>query len=156
MQTGILTDKAGFDLAMAMWLYKKQREVVRRPDIYRGEWPAIHPPFANGSAAVAKKRNGPLPRSIKDIEYSAEDGKVLQKWITENLSQNWHGIGTRKMASHCDGDVVDENLSVHGVGHLQIADLSIVPHNLAANTAIMAFIIGEKAADIIAKKLKLQ
>ncbi|KAI6777682.1 uncharacterized protein J7T54_005475 [Emericellopsis cladophorae] len=155
LKTGILTDKAGFDLAMAMWLYKKQREIVRRLDVYRGEWPAIHPPFANDSAAVAKKRDGPLPTPVEDIEYSTEDDKVLEKWITENLAQNWHGIGTCKMASPCDGGVVDENLSVHGVGHLKIADLSIVPHNLAANTAIMAFTIGEKAADIIAKELKL-
>lgn len=140
---------------MAMWLYKKQREVVRRLDVYRGEWPSVHPPFANNSAAVAKKRDGPLPTPVKDIEYSEEDDKVLEKWITENLAQNWHGIGTCKMASSCEGGVVDENLSVYGVEQLKIADLSVVPHNLAANTAIMAFAIGEKAAEIIAKELKL-
>lgn len=141
---------------MAMWLYKKQREVVRRLDVYRGEWPPVHPPFANNSAALAKKRKSALPTPVEDIEYSEEDDKVLKKWITENLAQNWHGIGTCKMAPHCDGGVVDEKLDVHGVGHLKIADLSVVPRNLAANTAIMAFAIGEKASDIIAKELRVR
>jgi choline dehydrogenase-like flavoprotein len=51
--------------------------------------------------------------------------------------------------------VVDANLSVYGVKGLKVADLSIVPGNVAANTNATALMIGEKAADIFIKELGL-
>jgi alcohol oxidase len=154
LKTGILTDPAGFDLAMAKWLYKKQREVVRRLPVYRGEWAPIHPPFAADSEAVAKKLDGPLPEDVADISYTAEDEAVLDKWVVNNLSQNWHGIGTCKMAPEGEKGVVDPSLGVYGVQGLKVADLSIVPVNAACNTASVAFAIAEKAAVIFAKELQ--
>jgi alcohol oxidase len=154
MVTGILTDQDGFDLAMAMWLYKKQREIVRRLGVYRGEYAPVHPPFDADSDAVCKKRDGPLPPDVKDIVYTAADDVVLTKWVRESLAQNWHGIGTCKMGSPDNGGVVDQHLGVYGIASLKIADLSVVPVNMAANTANMAFTIGEKAGDIFASELK--
>ncbi|KAJ3536714.1 hypothetical protein NM208_g6609 [Fusarium decemcellulare] len=154
LRTGILTDPDDFDVSMAMWLYKKQREVVRRLDVYRGEWAPIHPTFDAGSEAVCKKRSEPLPPDVEDIRYTDADDAVLKKWVQEHLAQNWHAIGTCKMASANNGGIVDERLSVYGVESLKIADLSVVPVNLAANTANMAFTIGEKASDIFVDELK--
>ena len=154
IKTGILTDPADFDLAMAMWLYKKQREIVRRLDVYRGEFPALHPPFDADSDAVCKKRSEPLPPDVKNIVYSAADDAVLKKWVQERLAQNWHAIGTCKMAPLGKQGVVDERLGVYGVEALKIADLSVVPVNLAANPASMAFAIGEKAGDMFARELE--
>lgn len=48
---------------------------------------------------------------------------------------------------------MDPSLSVHGVENLKIADLSIPPGNVAANTADTAFAIGEKAADLFIMEL---
>jgi choline dehydrogenase-like flavoprotein len=156
MITGILGDEAGFDLAMAKWLYKKQREIVRRLDVYRGEVPLMHPPFDANSDAAAKKRDSPLPADVKDIVYTEADEEVLTAWVRRSLSQNWHGIGTCRMAPQEKGGVVDQNLGVYGIDGLKLADLSVVPHNMAANTGIMAYTIGEKAADIFARELKCQ
>lgn len=154
LTTGILTDPHGFDLTMAMWLYKRQREIVRRLDVYRGEVVPIHPPFAADSDAACKKRDGPLPPDIADIVYTADDNEVLKNWVRGSLAQNWHGIGTCRMAPPGEGGVVDEHLGVYGVQGLKIADLSVVPVNMAANTANMAFTIGEKAGDIFANEIK--
>ncbi|KAI9170836.1 Alcohol oxidase [Paramyrothecium foliicola] len=154
LMTGILTDKAEFDLSMAKWLYKKQREVVRRLEVYRGELPFMHPPFDANSDAVAKKRTAPLPEDVADIQYTSEDERVLTDWVRRSLAQNWHGIGTCKMAAEDQGGVVDHTLGVYGIQSLKIVDLSVVPVNMAANTAVMAFTIGEKAADIFAKELR--
>jgi alcohol oxidase len=49
--------------------------------------------------------------------------------------------------------VVDAQLNVYGVKNLKIADLSIAPLNVGANTYNTALIIGEKAAVIIAEEL---
>lgn len=51
--------------------------------------------------------------------------------------------------------VLDPSLSVYGVSGLKIADLSIAPHNVAANTNNTALAVGEKAADIFIKELGL-
>lgn len=51
--------------------------------------------------------------------------------------------------------VVDPSLNVYGVQGLKIADLSIVPRNIGANTNNTALAIGEKAADILVKELGL-
>jgi len=54
------------------------------------------------------------------------------------------------------GGVVDPLLNVYGVQGLKIADLSICPSNVAANTFSTALVIGEKAAVIIAEDLGIQ
>lgn len=51
--------------------------------------------------------------------------------------------------------VVDERLNVYGVKGLKIADLSVAPSNVSANTHNTALTIGEKAADIILQDLGL-
>jgi alcohol oxidase len=70
------------------------------------------------------------------------------------MAQNWHGIGTCKMGSPGNGGGVGQHLGVCGVDSLKIADLSVVPVNMAANTANMAFTIGEKDDDIFANDLE--
>lgn len=59
------------------------------------------------------------------------------------------------MAPLREGGVVDPGLGVHGVEALKFADLSVVPVNVAAHTANLAFAIGEKAADIFARSLNV-
>jgi len=54
------------------------------------------------------------------------------------------------------GGVVDPCLNVYGVQGLKVADLSICPSNVAANTYSTALVIGEKAAVIIAEELGIK
>ncbi len=49
--------------------------------------------------------------------------------------------------------VVDARLNVYGIQNLKVADMSIAPSNVSANTYNTALIIGEKAAVIIAEDL---
>ena len=139
---------------MCLWAYKKQREILRRMEVYRGEWAPSHPPFPAHSAARNIETNEPL-KDVKDIEYTSEDDEVIEKWLRENVDTTWHSMGTCKMAPKEKDGVVDPSLSVYGLEGLKIADLSIVPENVAANTGSTAFAIGEKAADIFIKELGL-
>ena len=54
------------------------------------------------------------------------------------------------------GGVVDSKLNVYGVSGLKVADLSIPPANVGANTYGTALVIGEKAAVIIAEELGIK
>lgn len=153
-QTGYFSDPDGVDIKMCLWAYKKQREILRRMEVYRGEWAPSHPPFPAHSAARNIETSEPL-KDVRDIEYTPEDDGVIEEWLRENVSTTWHSMGTCKMAPRDSGGVVDPSLGVYGVEGLKVADLSIVPENVSANTGSTAFAIGEKAADILIKELGL-
>lgn len=153
---GYLTDKGDVDVKKHIWAYKIAREMFRRMAIYRGELPAGHPRFPEGSkAAVQPVADGPIPADTPRIEYTAEDDKAIEQAIREIVGTTWHSLGTAKMAPREKMGVVDQNLNVHGVKGLKVADLSIPPENVGANTNNTALMIGEKAADIIARELGL-
>ncbi|KAK3365525.1 GMC oxidoreductase-domain-containing protein [Lasiosphaeria ovina] len=63
-----------------------------------------------------------------------------------------HSLGTCKMGPYEKRGVVDARLGVEG---LKIADLSVLPGNVTANTNNTALAFGEKAADIFIKELGL-
>lgn len=155
--TGWLTDSGDVDVKKHIWAYKKTREMLRRMPIFRGELASNHPSFPKGSkAAVIEKADGPV---ITDdnfrIEYTAEDDKAIEQKVRELLSTTWHSLGTCKMAPREEKGVVDKDLNVHGVKGLKLADLSVPPENVGANTGNTAFLVGEKAADIFIKELGL-
>ena len=157
--TGWLTDPGDVDIKKHIWAYKITREMWRRMPIFRGELASAHPSFPAGSkAAVVEKADGPL-MSMSDkesrIEYTKEDDEAIDRKIREVLSTTWHSLGTCKMAPREEMGVVDGGLGVYGVEGLRLADLSIPPENVGANTGGTAFVIGEKAADLFIKELGL-
>ncbi|OAQ87788.1 alcohol dehydrogenase [Purpureocillium lilacinum] len=159
--TGFLSHPA--DLTKQVWAYKKQREIYRRTNAFAGELAIGHPKFREGSKAALS--DGPLVqggfKSVEDrkaippIVYDAEDDAAIEDWIRSNLNTTWHSLGTCKMAPKDKGGVVDKSLNVYGTQGLKLADLSIVPENVGANTNNTALIVGEKAAVIIGEELGL-
>lgn len=153
-ETGFLRD--ALDVKKLIWVYKKQREIVRRMDIYRGEFEAGHPQFPSGPAAASAKFDTPPPNmTVDDLVYTAEDDAAIEDWVRSHVGTTWHSLGTCRMGTLEDGGVLSPRLDVHGVSGLKIADLSIAPENVAANTADTAMVIGEKAASIIMQDLEL-
>ena len=157
---GFFTDKDDIDLKKQIWAYKKQREIMRRTHMYRGELALGHPKFPEGSGASCVDMTSPsyqngVGADIRNLEYSAEDDKAIEKFLRENINTTWHSLGTAKMAPRAQKGVVDQNLTVYGVEGLKVVDLSIAPENVGANTNNTALVIGEKGADIILKELGL-
>jgi alcohol oxidase len=122
--------------------------------VFRGELTSGHPPFSANSKAACVRSEGPLT-DVRDIEYSAEDDAVIDDFIRANVGTPWHSLGTCKMAPMGENGVVDQHLGVYGVAGLKLADLSICPKNIAANTNNTAMVIGEKAASIFIQELSL-
>ncbi|CAD0097278.1 unnamed protein product [Aureobasidium mustum] len=153
--------KAEADVQKQIWAYKKQREIYRRTYAYSGELDFGHPKFPVGSKAALQ--DGPVAKfssqedrnNLPEIEYSAEDDEAIEKHVRDNVNTTWHSLGTCRMAPRDKGGVVDANLNVYGVTGLKLCDLSICPGNVGANTNNTALLVGEKAADILAKDLGL-
>ncbi|KAI9453456.1 alcohol oxidase-like protein [Lactarius psammicola] len=145
------------DVQPLMWGYKFTREIARRMPHFRGEPPVLHPEFAPGwPASVVAHAEGPVSFDTPRIVYSAEDDRVLEAFVRANVATTWHSLGTCAMKPRVRGGVVDSRLNVYGVRGLKVADLSVAPGNVSANTYGTALVIGEKAAVIIAEELGIK
>ena len=153
---GYLKDEHEIDLKKHVWAYKLQREMWRRMSIYRGELASSHPSFDPKSpAAVVEKADGPVEKNAPRLEYSEEDDRAIEQKVREIVSTTWHSLGTCKMMPKEKRGVVDAKLNVHGLENLKLADLSVPPENVGANTGNTAFVVGERAADIFIRELGL-
>jgi choline dehydrogenase len=72
----------------------------------------------------------------------------LLDWVKKNAETTYHPVGTCKMG-HDPTAVVDEQLRVHGMQGLRIADASIMPTLTSGNTNAPSIMIGEKASRMI-------
>lgn len=160
--TGIFEGDGGqLDVKAQVWAYKKQREIMRRTRMFRGELGLGHPAFAEDSPAkttnLIGEKTAPIEQGdVENIQYSEQDDAAIEKWLREIIGTAWHSLGTARMAPRDQHGVVDKNLNVYGVNGLKVADLSIVPANVCANTCNTAMLIGEKAAGIILEELGLR
>jgi len=145
------------DVKPLMLGYKISREIARRMPHFRGEYASLHPSFApGGPASVIARAEGPVALDAPRIMYSKEDERALEAYVRKGVTTSWHSLGTCAMKLRKRGGVVDPLLNVYGVQGLKIADLSICPSNVAANTYSTALVIGEKAAVIIAEELGIK
>lgn len=78
------------------------------------------------------------------------DRPELEAAIRAGVSSYFHLAGSCRMGDGSDaGAVVDPELRVRGLSGLRVADASIMPRIVSANTNAAAVMIGEKAADLI-------
>jgi len=75
------------------------------------------------------------------------DDEILS-WIRQNSETAYHPIGTCRMGPGANA-VVDDQLKVHGLAGLRVADASIFPTMPSGNTNAPSIMVGEKAADLI-------
>jgi len=73
----------------------------------------------------------------------------LKTFVRATCQHAYHPVGTAKMGRDKMA-VVDENLRVHGIDGLRIADASIMPSIVSGNTNATCIMIGEKCADLVA------
>ncbi|MEM7254118.1 MAG: GMC family oxidoreductase N-terminal domain-containing protein [Pseudomonadota bacterium] len=88
---------------------------------------------------------GPGPDVQSDDEIVA--------WARANAQTAYHPSGTCRMGADADA-VVDDQLRVHGVGGLRVADASIMPTLTSGNTNAPCIMIGEKASAMLLEAAK--
>jgi choline dehydrogenase-like flavoprotein len=83
-----------------------------------------------------------------DADLTSDD--ALDDWLMRNLGTSHHISGTCKMGPASDPmAVVNQYGRVHGLDGLWVADASIMPDCIRANTNATTIMIGERVADFI-------
>ena len=81
---------------------------------------------------------------------SRQSERDLRRFVRDNLDTIFHPTGTCKMGPADDElAVVDAQLRVHGIEGLRVADASIMPWIVNANTNAPCIMIGEKCAELL-------
>ena len=113
---------------------RRMREVVRLAvDIFK------HPDLAE----LVDERLEPL-----DSDLESDD--TLDRWILREVTTGQHLTSTCKMGPASDPlAVVDQRLRVHGIEGLRVADASVMPDTVRANTNVTTMMIGERLADFV-------
>ena len=101
------------------------------------------------SRTVRPSRPGALARCSPGPDTT--DEAALRAYIARATSTYYHPVGSCSMGTGPDA-VVDPDLRVHGLAGLRVADASVMPKILSVNTNAAAIMIGEKAADQIARE----
>ena len=91
-----------------------------------------------------------LLERIMPTDEELESDEALNDWIRRNSGTSHHVSGTCKMGPDSDSmAVVDQFLKVKGVQGLRVADASVMPDCIRANTNATTIMIGEKVSDFI-------
>jgi choline dehydrogenase len=102
---------------------------------------------------IARRIMGaPAMRDIATDEVApgvnVQSDDELLDWVKKNAETTYHPVGTCKMGSDPMA-VVDDQLRVHGMQGLRVADASIMPTLTSGNTNAPAIMIGEKASRMV-------
>ena len=89
--------------------------------------------------------------SPTDADLASSDS--LDEWIKREVTTSQHISCTCKMGPSSDAmAVVDQYGKVHGLEGLRVADASIMPDCIRANTNVTTMMIGERVSDFILQK----
>ena len=91
-----------------------------------------------------------IAERIGPTDADLETDEALNAWMMREVSTSHHVSSTCKMGSGSDPmAVVDQYGKVHGVEGLRVADASIMPDCVRANTNVTCMVIGERVADFM-------
>jgi len=96
-----------------------------------------------GSAALNGYRGDPYPAAAM-----SRDDEEVRDYIRDYAQTLYHPVGTCAMGSG-QMAVVDHELRVHGVDGLRVADASVMPYIVNANTNFPSIMIGERCAELM-------
>ena len=87
---------------------------------------------------------------IAPTDEDLASDESLDEWMMREVTTGQHISGTCKMGPASDSmAVVDQYGGVHGLEGLRVADASIMPDCIRANTNVTAMMIGERVSDFI-------
>ncbi|KQN36497.1 glucose-methanol-choline oxidoreductase [Sphingomonas sp. Leaf407] len=116
--------------------------------------PADLPRLMAGVRAMYRILHAPALAALGGQDrWPFDDATTLEALVRARADTLYHPVGTARMGSDAAA-VCDPQLAVRGVERLWIADASVMPRIIGGNTNAATIMIGERAADWIARALR--
>ncbi|GAA5039185.1 FAD-dependent oxidoreductase [Actinopolymorpha pittospori] len=158
--SGDLPDQ-GYTIGVAL-MRPHSRGTVRLASIEPGAPPLLDPNYVGDDRDLTAMVSGlRLARKIgqADAIASWRDGEIqpgsgieddigLRDYVRRTLASYMHPVGTCRIGTDEEA-VVDPELRVPGISGLRVADASVMPSIISANTNATVYAIAERAAAII-------
>ncbi len=112
--------------------------VMRKALAIADNWPGPNKPVWQVPPELAKK-------------HGYKPGEAPSDALLENMALHFCTTVYHLTCTCRIGDVVDPRLNVYGVKNLRVADASVMPEIVSGNTNAASIMIGEKAAEMIAR-----
>nr|CAI5851865.1 unnamed protein product [Callosobruchus analis] len=126
------TDPENHDIKVFIAAIREVQRIIKSPSLRKFD---------------AKLVDIPLPGCGK---YGFDTDEYWECSLRTIISSIYHQSSTCKMGPSSDPEaVVNSKLRVHGVKNLRIADVSVVPVTISGHLMATAYMIGEKASDIL-------
>ncbi len=94
--------------------------------------------------------DGVIESRIEPPDEALESDETLDQWLLREVTTGQHITSTCRMGPASDPmAVVDQYGRVHGLEGLRVADASVMPDCVRANTNVTTMMIGERIADFI-------
>ncbi len=91
-----------------------------------------------------------IDERTEPLDSDLESDAALDEWLLREVTTGQHLTSTCKMGPASDPlAVVDQRLRVYGLQGLRIADASVMPDTVRANTNVTTMMIGERLVDFI-------
>lgn len=151
---------AGYAVLASLML-PRSRGVLRLQNATPGAAPLIDPRYltdprdlaamAKGLAVARRIGTAGALRPWRDGESwpgAQVDDDDLHHWVPRNLLSYYHYAGTCRMGTD-EQAVVDTRLRVRGVSGLCVADASVLPGPISANTNATVYAVAERAVELL-------
>lgn len=133
----------------------------QRPDCDLGfltdprDFPALRKAVRLGLALGRKTRDGGYP--LGDMLLPEDDSdETLDAFIRKTARTTFHYSSTCRMAPEAEGGVVDDELRVHGIEGLRVADASVFPTIPATHLQAPAAMVASRCADFMLQSIRNQ
>jgi choline dehydrogenase-like flavoprotein len=91
-----------------------------------------------------------VAQRLEPSDQALASDEALDDWLLHRVTTTQHISGTCKMGPASDAlAVVDQHCRVHGLAGLRVADASVMPDVIRANTNATTIMIAERVADFI-------
>jgi choline dehydrogenase-like flavoprotein len=91
-----------------------------------------------------------VERRLEPSDQALASDAALDDWLLHRVTTTQHISGTCKMGPASDPlAVVDQHCRVHGLTGLRVADASVMPDVIRANTNATTIMIAERVADFV-------
>lgn len=95
-----------------------------------------------------------VERCVQPLSTDLDSDDALDRWMKKQVQTSHHISGTCKMGPLSDPLAVVDNVgNIRGVEGLRVADASIMPDCIRANTNVTTMVMGERIADFIAQEM---